>query len=105
MTVSNVSAAGAPAELKDPFALVAPEVVAVMRRVLESVSTSVPRLGTAASHLLRGQSGKMLRPSLMLLMGTALTGTAPVLEVDHSPSAEKPACMRRSIQVRGGGRG
>ena len=98
MTISNGVECAANGQ--DPFALVAPEVGAVMDRVMESVATNIPRLRKAASHLLRAKAGKMLRPTLMLLMGTALTGTECALDVDHSPCADMPRDMRRCIQVR-----
>lgn len=62
----------------DPFSLVHREVQTVSERLRKSVLSSVPALATAAEYFFRpGVEGKRLRPTLALLMASALSSEAP----------------------------
>jgi geranyl diphosphate synthase len=88
-----------------------PEVDAVSERLRHSVLSCVPSLSTAAGYFFRpGVMGKRLRPTLVLLMASALTdapppppGSAAETEegwrgVDLRPAAEHAPEMRRRQQ-------
>jgi geranyl diphosphate synthase len=76
----------------DPFSLVEQEVQIVSERLRHSVVSSVPALRTAAEYFFRpGVEGKRLRPTLAMLMASALSPLAPpasALELDLRPAAE-----------------
>ena len=62
----------------DPFALVRREVQIVSERLRSSVVSTVPVLRQAAEYFFRpGVEGKRLRPTLALLMASALSPSAP----------------------------
>lgn len=66
------------AETIEPFSLVAEEVSIVGERLRNSVLSSVPALRQAAEYFFRsGVEGKRLRPTLALLMASALSSQAP----------------------------
>ena len=68
-----------PSAAFDPFELVRTEVLAVSERLRHSVVTDVPALETAADYFFRpGVQGKRLRPTLLLLMASALSNGSPV---------------------------
>ncbi|KAG2452545.1 hypothetical protein HYH02_002782 [Chlamydomonas schloesseri] len=86
----------------EPFSVVQQEVDVVSERLRHSVTTGIPALKTAAEYFFRrGIEGKRLRPTLALLMSSALSPAAPspeYLQVDTRPPAEHPPEMRRRQQ-------
>jgi len=59
----------------DPYVVVQPEVKAISERLRHSVSSTVPALKQAAEYFFRkGVEGKRLRPTLVMLMASALAG-------------------------------
>lgn len=93
-----------PAAAIDPFAIVSAEVTAVSERLRHSVVSNVPALKAAADYYFRpGVQGKRLRPTLLLLLASALSGrpegpsddwAAP----DLRPADEPPQEPRRRAQ-------
>ena len=86
----------------DPFSIVQQEVEVVSERLRHSVSTSIPALKTAAEYFFRrGIEGKRLRPTLVMLMSSALSPTAPsveYLQIDVRPPGEHAPELRRRQQ-------
>ncbi|KAF8069450.1 SPS1 [Scenedesmus sp. PABB004] len=93
---------GAAPGAADPFALVAGEVGIVSERLCESIVSNVPALEAAAEYYFRpGVRGKRLRPTLLLLMASALGGGPPgdaLLQPDLRPPHERPREPRRRQQ-------
>ena len=87
---------------EDPLQLVRREVETVSERIRLSVVTEIPALSHAAEYFLKfGSEGKRLRPSLLLLLATALshTSTDPeMLNVDNRPSNVYVEEVRRRQQ-------
>lgn len=66
-------AAGSSATKTNPFSLVSAELAAVASRLRGSVASEAPPLATAASYFFReGAEGKRFRPTVLLLMASAL---------------------------------
>jgi geranyl diphosphate synthase len=90
------------AESVDPFSLVHQEVQIVSERLRHSVLSSVPALASAAEYFFRpGREGKRLRPTLALLMASALSSEAPgpsLLQLDLRPASDHPSERRRQQQ-------
>eukprot|EP00955_Chlamydomonas_euryale_P021495 227243-Chlamydomonas_euryale.AAC.20 len=86
----------------EPFSLVHEEVQIVSERLRGSVLSSVPALRHAAEYFFRpGVEGKRLRPTLALLMASALSPSPPQPEF-----LKVGTCAAREIVSRGrGGRG
>lgn len=86
----------------EPFGIVHQEVEIVSERLRHSVSSSIPALKTAAEYFFRrGIEGKRLRPTLVLLMSSALSPSAPAAEfltVDLRPPSEHALELRRRQQ-------
>uniref|UniRef100_A0A7S3VUA8 Uncharacterized protein n=1 Tax=Dunaliella tertiolecta TaxID=3047 RepID=A0A7S3VUA8_DUNTE len=86
----------------DPYAVVQPEVKAISERLRHSVSSTVPVLKQAAEYFFRkGVEGKRLRPTLVMLMASALAHTPPASEyhgVDLRPASEPTHELRRRQQ-------
>ncbi len=86
----------------DPFSVVQQEVEVVSERLRHSVSTGIPKLKAAADYFFRrGIEGKRLRPTLIMLMSSALSPSAPSpdnLQVDLRPPAEHISELRRRQQ-------
>ncbi|KAG2482971.1 hypothetical protein HYH03_018148 [Edaphochlamys debaryana] len=86
----------------DPFNVVQQEVEVVSERLRLSVTTGIPALKTAAEYFFRrGIEGKRLRPTLALLMASALSPAAPspqYLQVDTRPPNEHTPELRRRQQ-------
>jgi geranyl diphosphate synthase len=86
----------------DPFALVRDEVGIVSERLCQSIVSNVPALEQAAEYFFRpGVRGKRLRPTLLLLMSSALSDQQPPAELllpDHRPPHERPQEQRRRQQ-------
>jgi geranyl diphosphate synthase len=62
----------------DPFSLVKDELGAISERMRRAVTSEVPALKTAAEYFFRtGSEGKRVRPTVLLLMASAL-GEAPI---------------------------
>lgn len=89
-------------ETVDPFALVSEEVNSVSHRLCQSVITNVPALESAAEYFFRpGVRGKRLRPTLLLLMASALSEGQPGPEMllpDLTPPHQRPVEQRRRQQ-------
>ena len=57
----------------DPFSLVKDELGAISERMRRAVTSEVPALKTAAEYFFRtGSEGKRVRPTVLLLMASAL---------------------------------
>eukprot|EP00878_Enallax_costatus_P025265 GHUV01027028.1.p1 GENE.GHUV01027028.1~~GHUV01027028.1.p1 ORF type:complete len:368 (+),score=102.27 GHUV01027028.1:908-2011(+) len=86
----------------DPFALVNDEVAIVSERLCRSIVTNVPALEHAAEYFFRpGVRGKRLRPTLLLLMASAVAEQQPTAELllaDFRPPHERPQEQRRRQQ-------
>ncbi|KAK9820924.1 hypothetical protein WJX74_008213 [Apatococcus lobatus] len=86
----------------DPFALVHTELESVSERLRRSVFTEIPALSTAAEYFFRlGAEGKRLRPTMLLLMASALSAASPsasFLQVDTRPPNVHPTEERRRQQ-------
>lgn len=89
-------------EALDPYAVVRDEVSIVSERLRHSIVTNVPALEQAAEYFFRpGVQGKRLRPTLVLLMASAVCPTAPSSEnliPDLRPPHEAPQEPRRRQQ-------
>lgn len=86
----------------DPYALVKHEVDVISDRLRSSIVSTVPALRTAAAYFFQpGVQGKRLRPTLVMLMASALSGGPPIaseLEVDLRPPSEYAPELRRRQQ-------
>lgn len=86
----------------DPFSIVVDEVQAVSERLRFSVVSNVPALKAAADYYFRpGVQGKRLRPTLLLLIASVLSGRPPGGDwaaPDLRPAHEPPAEPRRRAQ-------
>lgn len=108
---------------EDPFGLVKTELGAISARMRTAVTSDIPALKTAAEYFFRsGSEGKRVRPTVLLLMASALgeknTGrpaagddtngvtqgvTSGVTQEndhqpDHAPAHETPSSVRRKQQ-------
>ena len=87
----------------DPFSLVEQEVQIVSERLRHSVVSSVPALRTAAEYFFRpGVEGKRLRPTLAMLLASALSPEAPsagALELDLRPASEHTPEVQYTLVV------
>jgi geranyl diphosphate synthase len=89
------------AAVKDPYSVVQQEVGVVAERLRHSVGSTVPALEDAAKYFFKaGVVGKQLRPTLSLLMASALSTSAPAdhLTVDTRPANEHAPELRRRQQ-------
>jgi geranyl diphosphate synthase len=87
----------------DPFSLVNEELNTVSERVRLCISTDIPKLSTAANYFFKhGREGKRLRPTVLLLMASALASSSPSPDlctvVDTSPASVHPNHVRRRQQ-------
>ncbi|KAI3879707.1 hypothetical protein MKX03_014197 [Papaver bracteatum] len=65
-------------EKVDPFSLVADELSLISNRLREKVVSEVPKLASAAEYFFQtGVEGKRFRPTVLLLMGSALNLSLP----------------------------
>ncbi|KAI3879704.1 hypothetical protein MKX03_014194 [Papaver bracteatum] len=65
-------------EKVDPFSLVADELSLISNRLREKVVSEVPKLASAADYFFQtGVEGKRFRPTVLLLMGSALNVSLP----------------------------
>ncbi len=91
-----------PTAAVDPFKLVQPEIDAISERLRHSVASQIPALSQAAQYFFRlGVEGKRLRPTLVMLMASALSPQPPpadALTVDLRPAAEYAPEPRRRQQ-------
>lgn len=93
----------------DPYALTRAEVDTVSERLRHSVASHIPALKDAADYFFRrGVEGKRVRPTLLLLLASALSQSrappdASHLAVDLSPPHLYPATERRRQQRIAGG--
>ena len=61
------------ATVRDPFSIVSDELDFVSRRIVDGVKSQVPSLSSAAEYFFTlGSEGKRLRPTVILLLATAL---------------------------------
>ncbi|XP_061976182.1 solanesyl diphosphate synthase 3, chloroplastic/mitochondrial-like isoform X2 [Populus nigra] len=71
--LSNNSHSSTPKEQLDPFSLVADELSVLANRLRSMVIAEVPKLASAAEYFFKlGVEGKRFRPTVLLLMATAL---------------------------------
>ena len=74
----------------DPFSLVKGELTNVSTRIRSGIVSEIPALQQAASYFFqRGAEGKQLRPSICLLLGSALSPNPPS-EIDMSTPDLRP---------------
>ncbi|KAL8162495.1 hypothetical protein V2J09_013984 [Rumex salicifolius] len=70
-------------EQSDPFSLVADELSLVANRLRDMVVSEVPKLASAAEYFFKiGLEGKRFRPTVLLLMATALNMPMPVTHAE-----------------------
>ncbi|KAL8139186.1 hypothetical protein V2J09_005187 [Rumex salicifolius] len=70
-------------ERTDPFSLVADELSIVANRLRDMVVTEVPKLASAAEYFFKvGVEGKRFRPTVLLLMATAMNAPLAVPPAD-----------------------
>lgn len=79
------------------------ELTAVSERIREAVTSEIPALQQAASYFfLSGSEGKRIRPSICLLLSSALANGPPpedqVLKADLRPVGVTPSELRRRQQ-------
>ncbi|GMH19646.1 hypothetical protein Nepgr_021487 [Nepenthes gracilis] len=75
----NHSATSTVEDQSDPFSLVADELSLLATRLRSMVVAEVPKLGSAAEYFFRlGVEGKRFRPTVLLLMATALSMPVPI---------------------------
>lgn len=100
------------AEPVNPFTIVNDELGAISARMRRAVTSEVPALATAAEYFFKvGAEGKRMRPTVLLLMASALTnvsgggpgGTAALdrsawAGIDHAPAHQEPGDVRRRQQ-------
>ncbi|KAE9607799.1 putative all-trans-nonaprenyl-diphosphate synthase (geranylgeranyl-diphosphate specific) [Lupinus albus] len=77
----------------DPFSLVADELSLVSNKLRAMVVTEVPKLASAAEYFFKmGVEGKRFRPTVLLLMSTALNlplpNASPPIEIDDTLAAD-----------------
>lgn len=86
----------------DPFSIVLAEVNVISARLRHSVTSHIPALSTAAEYFFRpGIEGKRFRPTLSLLMASALSSSAPpeyATEIDLRPPSHHATELRRRQQ-------
>jgi geranyl diphosphate synthase len=86
----------------DPYAMVHQEVGTVTERLRHSIASTVPTLGRAAEYFFQqGAEGKRLRPTMLLLMASALSPAAPAahcLQVSRSVAQYLPVSALRCVQ-------
>jgi len=88
----------------DPFSIVHTEVGSISERLRHSVTSTIPVLRKAAEYFFRpGVEGKRLRPTLIMLMASALSSEPPPLDclgVDNRPAnVRAPEPRRRQQRV------
>ncbi|GAB4826336.1 putative protein serine/threonine kinase [Ancistrocladus abbreviatus] len=68
----------------DPFSIVADELSLLAARLRSMVVAEVPKLASAAEYFFKlGAEGKWFRPTLLLLMATALNVPVPISSTDR----------------------
>ena len=95
----------------NPFTIVNDELSAISARMRQAVTSEVPALATAAEYFFKvGVEGKRMRPTVLLLMASALTdlssggadalsrARAASVSIDHAPAHEVPDDTRRRQQ-------
>eukprot|EP00891_Asterochloris_glomerata_P006715 jgi/Astpho2/6715/Aster-06736 len=86
----------------DPFGLVKQEIESISERLRRSIICDIPSLERAAEYFFQlGAEGKRLRPTMLLLMASSLSATAPsaaMLTVDETPHSRHPTDTRRRQQ-------
>lgn len=71
----------------DPFSLVADELSITAKRLRLMVNTEVPSLASAAQYFFKmGAEGKRFRPTVLLLMASALNISKPISAINDVPS-------------------
>ncbi|KAH6773501.1 geranyl diphosphate synthase 1 [Perilla frutescens var. hirtella] len=84
-------------EQLDPFSLVADELSLVANRLRSMVVAEVPKLASAAEYFFKlGVEGKRFRPTVLLLMATALD--VPILRQSHEAAVDTLSVELRSRQ-------
>ncbi|KAK9825677.1 hypothetical protein WJX81_001890 [Elliptochloris bilobata] len=91
------------AERVDPFLLVKAEIDSVSERLRRGILSGIPVLERAAEYFFKlGAEGKRLRPTMLLLMASALSTVGPpadfFLSVDERPANIHPMEQRRRQQ-------
>ena len=87
----------------NPFTIVNDELGAISARMRQAVTSEVPALATAAEYFFKvGAEGKRMRPTVLLLLASALTDVsaagAASNVVDHAPAHVVPGDVRRRQQ-------
>ena len=87
----------------NPFTIVNDELGAISARMRQAVTSEVPALATAAEYFFKvGAEGKRMRPTVLLLLASALTDVSAAgavsNAVDHAPAHVVPGDVRRRQQ-------
>ncbi|KAI9113448.1 hypothetical protein K1719_015375 [Acacia pycnantha] len=84
----------------DPFSLVADELSLVSNRLRAMVVAEVPQLSSAAEHFFKmGVEGKRFRPTVLLLMSTALNLPLPPNELSGTLTTELNSRQQRLAEI------
>ena len=91
----------------NPFKIVDEELRAIGERMRKAVSSDIPALSTASEYFFKlGAEGKRMRPTVLLLMASAMTNGVMSTgvaqggwrETDHAPAHQAPDDVRRRQQ-------
>ena len=92
----------------NPFTIVNEELSAISTRMRMAVTSEVPALATAAEYFFQmGAEGKRMRPTVLLLLASALTDASAhgadtagkrFVSIDHAPAHQAPGDVRRRQQ-------
>lgn len=88
----------------NPFQLVRPEIDVVSERIRRSIVSEIPALDKASEYFFKvGAEGKRLRPSMILLLASAISQDPPPMDrtrVDlRPPNAHVPEIYRRQQRI------
>ncbi|XP_062012684.1 solanesyl diphosphate synthase 3, chloroplastic/mitochondrial-like isoform X1 [Rosa rugosa] len=88
-------------EPQDPFSLVSDELSLIADRLRAMVVAKVPKLASAAEYFFKmGIEGKRFRPTVLLLMSTALNGRIPETPTQHEPPTRLEDAFPTELRAR-----
>ncbi|KAL6198138.1 hypothetical protein ACLB2K_027930 [Fragaria x ananassa] len=88
-------------EPQDPFSLVSDELSLIADRLRAMVVAKVPKLASAAEYFFKmGVEGKRFRPTVLLLMSTALNGSIPEPPTQSEPPTRLEDAFPTELRAR-----
>ncbi|KAK9726250.1 hypothetical protein RND81_05G202000 [Saponaria officinalis] len=85
----------------DPFSIVADELLILADRLRVMVVAEVPKLGSAAEYFFKlGVEGKRFRPTVLLLMATALNMPVPISSPERLSTARVSDSLATELRTR-----